>query len=110
MALTDTAIRNLKPQRKPCKKSDSEGLQLHVMPEGSKLRRLVYRFAGRRFERRYYQYRYLDTSAFAGATVQPNTAELPSADRQTGARHFEVLFVNGDLPDLILASARRGPS
>jgi hypothetical protein len=28
MALTDTAIRNLKPQEKPYKKSDSGGLQL----------------------------------------------------------------------------------
>ncbi len=47
MALTDTAIRNLKPQPKPYKKSDSEGLQLHVMPQGSKLWRLAYRFAGK---------------------------------------------------------------
>lgn len=45
MALTDTAIRNLKPQQKALKKSDSEGLQLRVTPEGSKLWRLAYRFA-----------------------------------------------------------------
>jgi hypothetical protein len=47
VALTDTAIRNLKPQQKPYKKSDGGGLQLHVMPEGSKLWRLAYRFAGK---------------------------------------------------------------
>jgi integrase len=47
MALTDTVIRNLKPQEKPYKKSDSDGLQLHVMPGGSKLWRLAYRFAGK---------------------------------------------------------------
>ncbi|HLH95460.1 MAG TPA: integrase arm-type DNA-binding domain-containing protein [Xanthobacteraceae bacterium] len=47
MALTDTTIRNLKPQQKPYKKSDSGGLQLHVMPEGSRLWRLAYRFAGK---------------------------------------------------------------
>jgi integrase len=47
VALTDTAIRNLKPQQKPYKKSDGGGLQLHVMPEGSKLWRLAYRFTGK---------------------------------------------------------------
>ncbi len=47
MALNDTAIRNLKPQQTPYKKSDGEGLYLSVMPEGSKLWRLAYRFAGK---------------------------------------------------------------
>jgi integrase len=47
MALTDTTIRNLKSQQKPYKKSDGGGLQLHVSPEGSKLWRLAYRFAGK---------------------------------------------------------------
>jgi hypothetical protein len=47
MTLTDKAIRNLKPKDTPYKKSDGEGLHLRVMPEGSKLRRLAYRFAGK---------------------------------------------------------------
>lgn len=47
MALTDTAIRNLKPQQTPLKKSDGGGLYLLIMPEGSKLWRLAYRFAGK---------------------------------------------------------------
>jgi Arm DNA-binding domain len=47
MTLTDKAIRNLKPKDTPYKKSDSEGLHLRVMPEGSKLWRLAYRFAGK---------------------------------------------------------------
>lgn len=47
MALTDTAIRNLKPQQKPYKTSDGDGLYLLVMPEASKLWRLAYRFAGK---------------------------------------------------------------
>ena len=47
MALTDTTIRNLKPQPTPYKKSDGEGLFLQIMPEGSKLWRLAYRFAGK---------------------------------------------------------------
>jgi integrase len=47
MALNDTTIRNLKPRQTPYKKSDGEGLYLCVMPEGSKLWRLAYRFAGK---------------------------------------------------------------
>lgn len=47
MALTDKAIRNLKPQQKLYKKSDGEGLHLRIMPEDSKLWRLSYRFAGK---------------------------------------------------------------
>lgn len=47
MALTDTTIRNLKPQQKPYKKGDGGGLYLLVIPEGSKLWRLAYRFAGK---------------------------------------------------------------
>lgn len=45
--LTDTAIRAAKPGRKPIKISDAGGLQLLVMPSGSKLWRMAYRFDGR---------------------------------------------------------------
>ena len=47
MALTDTAIRNLKSEPEPYKKSDSEGLYLLVTPEGSRLWHLAYRFVGK---------------------------------------------------------------
>jgi integrase len=47
MALTDTAIRNLKSEPEPYKKSDSEGLYLLVKPEGSRLWHLAYRFVGK---------------------------------------------------------------
>lgn len=47
MALTDTTIRNLKPQQKPYKKSDGEGLYVLVTREGSKLWHFAYRFAGK---------------------------------------------------------------
>ena len=47
MALTDAAIRNLKPKQTPYKRSDSAGLHLRIMSEGSKLWRLAYRFAGK---------------------------------------------------------------
>jgi hypothetical protein len=47
LKLTDTAIRNLKSEQKLYKRSDSGGLQLHVMPGGSKLWHLAYRFVGK---------------------------------------------------------------
>ena len=44
MALTDTAIRNLKPQAKPFTKTDGQGLSLLITPSGGKLWRFRYRF------------------------------------------------------------------
>lgn len=44
MALTDLAIRNLKPSEKPFKASDSGGLHLLVSQNGSRLWRLKCRF------------------------------------------------------------------
>ena len=46
MALTDVAIRALKPTDKVQKISDGEGLQLWVMPVGSRLWRYAYRYNG----------------------------------------------------------------
>ena len=48
MPLTDTALRNLKPDGTPSKLADSEGLYLYVSPTGGKLWRMDYRFAGKR--------------------------------------------------------------
>ncbi|MFD2780826.1 tyrosine-type recombinase/integrase [Novosphingobium pokkalii] len=47
MALTDTAIRNAKPQAKPYKLADEKGLFLLVQPSGGKLWRLKFRVDGR---------------------------------------------------------------
>ncbi len=47
MALSDAACRAAKPGLKLQKLSDSGGLQLWVMPTGSRLWRLAYRFAGK---------------------------------------------------------------
>ncbi len=47
MPLTDTQVKNLKPRSKPAKYSDGGGLHLLVPPQGSKLWRLAYRFAGK---------------------------------------------------------------
>lgn len=48
MALTDTAIKNAKPQGKPVKLTDEKGLFLLLNPNGSKWWRLNYRFDGKR--------------------------------------------------------------
>ena len=47
MALTDTGIRNVKPDDKPFKMSDEKGMFLYVASTGGKLWRLKYRFDGK---------------------------------------------------------------
>lgn len=47
MALTDTAIRALRPSEKPFKRADSKGLYVEVFPAGSKLWRFKYRIGGK---------------------------------------------------------------
>jgi hypothetical protein len=47
MALTDTRVRNAKPQQKPYKLGDTDGLFLLITPASGKLWRLKYRFAGK---------------------------------------------------------------
>lgn len=47
MPLTDTAIRNAKPDLKPYKQADEKGLFLLIHPNGSKYWRLKYRFGGK---------------------------------------------------------------
>jgi hypothetical protein len=47
MPLTNTACNNAKPKEKPYKLSDSEGMYLEIMPNGSKYWRLKYRHLGK---------------------------------------------------------------
>src|SRR5215218_7911965 len=47
MPLSDAKLRSLKPESKPFKVSDFEGLHLLVKPSGSRLWRLAYRFGGK---------------------------------------------------------------
>ena len=47
MPLTDTAVKNAKPEAKPRKLSDERGLYLLITPTGSKYWRFKYRFVGR---------------------------------------------------------------
>lgn len=46
-ALTDTAIRGVKPASKPQKLFDGNGLFLFIAPSGTKSWRVKYRFQGR---------------------------------------------------------------
>ena len=48
MSLTDTRIRNAKPQETAYKLSDGGGMYLLVKPDGARYWRLDYRFAGKR--------------------------------------------------------------
>ncbi len=48
MSLTDTRVRNAKPQAKAYKLSDGGGMYLLVKPDGGRYWRLDYRFAGKR--------------------------------------------------------------
>lgn len=47
MKLSDKTCKNAKPQERPYKLFDGGGLFLEVMPNGSKLWRLKYRFLGK---------------------------------------------------------------
>lgn len=47
MPLTDIKIRALKPKEKPYKTADSKGLYVETFPNGSRLWRLKFRFAGK---------------------------------------------------------------
>ena len=47
MPLTKISCRNAKPKEKPYKLSDSGGMYLEVMPNGSKYWRLKYRYLGK---------------------------------------------------------------
>lgn len=46
MKLTDTACKNAKPAEKSYKRFDGGGLYMEIMPNGSKLWRLKYRYLG----------------------------------------------------------------
>jgi len=47
MALSNAAVRSTKPRQKPFKRADDRGLYLLVQPNGSRLWRMNYSFAGR---------------------------------------------------------------
>jgi len=72
MPLTDTAIRNAKPKEKAVKLSDGAGLFLLIQPNGAKLWRLAYRFAGKQKTLAFGVY---PTISLADARAQRDTAK-----------------------------------
>ena len=77
MALTNTAIRNAKPQAKPYKLTDEKGLFLLVQPSGGMLWRFKFRIDGRdeagnpkKVEKK------LGLGTFPDVSLKPNTCCL----------------------------------
>ena len=103
MALNDTAIRNLKPRQTPYKKSDGEGLYLSDIPEGSKLWRLAYRFAGTQKTIALGPYRW---------PARPNAKRLlaqgfdPSEKRKADKRAAAAARTFGEVADELFNSKR----
>ena len=84
MPLSDTALRNLKPDGTPSKLADSEGLYLYVSPTGGKLWRMDYRFAGKRKTLSFGAYP--TVSLKDARTRRDNAKELLAKDIDPGAQ------------------------
>ena len=59
MPLTDTAVKNIKPEAKPKKYSDGGGLFLYVSPAGAKIWRMGYRFENKQYLLTFGEYPYV---------------------------------------------------
>jgi len=80
--LTDTAIRNAKPQAKPRRLADGGGLYLEISPAGGKLWRLKYRIAGK--EKRLALGQYPDTGLQAARALRDDARRLLANDTDPG--------------------------
>jgi integrase len=101
LPLTDTAVRNAKPQAKSVKLFDGGGLYLEISPTGSKWWRWKYRFGGK--ERRLALGVYPDVSLKAArnkreaarqqlaAGIDPAAAKKAAKQAQAGADSFEAV-------------------
>ncbi|MCK2127998.1 tyrosine-type recombinase/integrase [Thauera aromatica] len=83
MPLTDTAIRQAKPQDKPYKLTDERGLFLLVQPIGSKLWRFKYRYQGK--EKLLALGKYPDVGLAAARKLRDAARERLAADEDPGA-------------------------
>ena len=83
MPLTDTMLRNLKPDGTPPKLADSEGLYLYLSPTGSKLWRMDYRFSGKRKTLSFGAYPIVSLKDARGK--RDNAKELLAKDMDPGA-------------------------
>jgi len=78
MPLTDTVIRNAKPQEKPYKLADGGGMYLEVAPSGGKWWRLKYRIDGK--EKRISLGTYPDTTLKSARERRDEARKLLAAD------------------------------
>jgi hypothetical protein len=90
MALTTTAIKNLKPSDKPQRVWDAGGLYLEVAPSGGRWWRFAYRFAGKR--------------KLISLGVFPDVSLAQARDRRDDARK---LIADGVDPSMQRKAAKR---
>lgn len=90
MPLTDIAVRNARPDDRPRKIADGNGLYLHVTPAGAKYWRLKYRFDGR--------------EKLLGLGVYPDVSLAAARKRRDAAR---TLLAEGTDPSAARQAARR---
>ena len=90
MPLTDVTVRNVKPQDKPQKLTDGDGMFLFVHPNGGKYWRMQYRFAGKQ--------------KVLALGVYPEVSLADARDRRTDAR--KVLAAGND-PSEVKKEAKR---
>ena len=96
MALTDSSCKNARPTAKSYKKSDSGGLYIQVMPNGSRYWRLKYRYGGKE-----------KCLAFG---VYPETSLADAREKRDAARKLlaagtDPLVAKQDLKQSIVQSA-----
>src|SRR5262249_30122714 len=87
MPLTDTAIRNARPKEKVVKLSHGGGLFLLIQPNGAKLWRLAYRFAGKQKMLAFGVY---PTVSLADARAQRDTSKKCLTDGIDPAVHRKL--------------------
>lgn len=99
MALTNTAIQNLKPKDKPYKVSDGGGLFLLVTTEGSRLWRFAYRYSGKQKTISFGSYPDVKLAAardqrdaaraLLGQGIDPSQARKDEERKRQSARSFQ---------------------
>ena len=94
MALSDTAIKNLKPRDKAYKKADERGLYLLVTPNGSKLWKYKYRYEGK--EKKLSFGAYLDVSLKKARDKRKAARELLADGIDPSDHHKAMLASRSD--------------
>ena len=94
MALSDTAIKKLKPRDKAYKKADERGLYLLITPNGSKLWKFKYRYEGK--EKKLSFGSYEDVSLAKARDKRKAARELLAAGIDPSDHHKAILASQSD--------------